>query len=315
MKNYWYLIIIGMLFSLYAMFASVTWALSPTPTSCDEHPLALQILGSGGPIADDERAATGYLLWINGKSRLMVDAGGGTFLRFGEAKARIEEFDLFAISHFHTDHVADLPAILKGGFFSKRQRALELSGPSGNFHFPDTRSFIEALFQKEKGAFHYLSDFLADKGSLFPLNLTTIDVDRTTPTLVFQNDKMKVSALGVPHGIVPALAYRVDIGEKSLVFGGDQNGSNPAFITFAQGVDMLVAHFAIPENAGRIAKQLHATPSVVGKLASDIQPKLLVLSHFMKRSLNNLDQNLSLVKKQYDGEVILATDLLCIPLN
>ncbi|EDN66832.1 Arylsulfatase [Beggiatoa sp. PS] len=311
MKSYWHLIMISLLFSVNSHFS---WA-SPGPSFCGDNPLALQILGSGGPIADDGRAATGYLLWIHGKSRLMLDAGGGTFLRFGEAKARIEEFDLLAISHFHTDHVADLPAILKGGFFSNRHRALELSGPSGNFMFPDTHSFIEALFKKDQGAFHYLSDFLEDDGSLFPLNLTTIDIKRTTPTVVFQNDEMKVSALGVPHGIVPSLAYRVDIGDKSLIFGSDQNGSNPAFIAFATGADVLIAHFAIPENAGRVAKRLHAIPSVIGKLASDIQPSILILSHFMKRSLKNLNHNLSLVKKQYAGQVILATDLQCIPLN
>jgi ribonuclease BN (tRNA processing enzyme) len=310
MKNCWYFMIISL-----SLWVNITFTWASPPSHCGDNPLALQILGSGGPIADDGRAATGYLLWIHGKSRLMVDAGGGTFLRFGEAKARIEELDLLAISHFHTDHVADLPAILKGGFFSNRHRALNLNGPSENFRFPDTRTFIEALFKKGLGAFHYLSDFLEEDGNLFPLNLSTIDVKRTTPTLVFKNNEMKVSALGVPHGIVPSLAYRVDVGEKSLIFGSDQNGNNLAFIAFAKGADILVAHFAIPENAGRIAKLLHATPSVIGKLARDIQPGVLVLSHLMKRSLNNLSHNLSLVKKHYDGPVILATDLQCIPLN
>jgi len=280
---------------------------------CGDNSLALQILGSGGPIADDSRASSGYLLWINGKSRLMVDAGGGTFLRFGEAKARIEDLNLLAISHFHTDHVADLPAILKGGFFSSRQRPLAISGPSGNYLFPDTQSFFKALFEEKQGAFRYLFGFLQGNDGLFKLDLTTIDATKTTPTIVFKNDEMRVSALAVPHGAVPALAYRVDLANnKSIVFSSDQNGSVPEFIHFAKGADVLIMPFAIPERAGRIAKRLHATPSVIGKVAAQAEVGTLVLSHFMRRSLNKLDLNLSFIKKYYSGRLILAEDLQCI---
>ena len=65
---------------------------------------ALQVLGSGGPVADDGRASSGYLIWIDGKSRFLIDAGGGVFLRFGEAAARFEDLEFIAISHFLRNH-------------------------------------------------------------------------------------------------------------------------------------------------------------------------------------------------------------------
>ncbi len=253
---------------IYILLFYTILSFTQTKAFCGDKPLALQILGSGGPIADDNRAASGYLLWINGKSRLMVDAGGGTFLRFGEAKARIKDLNLLAISHFHTDHVVDLPAILKGGFFSSRQRPLAISGPSGNYLFPDTQSFIKALFEEKTGAFRYLFGFLQGNDGLFKLDITTIDATKTTPTIVFKNDEMVISALGVPHGAVPALAYQVDVANKSIVFSSDQNGNFPEFIHFAKGADVLIMPFAIPEQAGRIAKRLHATPSVIEKVAA-----------------------------------------------
>ena len=55
--------------------------------------IALQVLGSGGPIADDGRASSGYLVWVDGTARVLIDAGGGTFLRFAEAGARFEDLD------------------------------------------------------------------------------------------------------------------------------------------------------------------------------------------------------------------------------
>ena len=37
-------------------------------------------------------------------ARIMVDAGGGTFARFHEAGARVDDLELLALSHFHPDH-------------------------------------------------------------------------------------------------------------------------------------------------------------------------------------------------------------------
>jgi len=38
--------------------------------------------------------------------------GGGAFLRFGQAQAKLSDLSLIAISHLHPDHVSDLPALL-----------------------------------------------------------------------------------------------------------------------------------------------------------------------------------------------------------
>ncbi len=45
---------------------------------CDTDGVVLQVLGSGGPeIMQDQRASSSYLLWLDGKARLLVDAGAG----------------------------------------------------------------------------------------------------------------------------------------------------------------------------------------------------------------------------------------------
>ena len=55
--------------------------------NCGANDFALQILGSGGPFGNG-RASAGYLLWIDGQSRIMIDAGGGTFAHFHEARGK-----------------------------------------------------------------------------------------------------------------------------------------------------------------------------------------------------------------------------------
>ena len=275
---------------------------------------ALQILGSGGPIADDERASSGYLLWRGGKAVALIDAGGGTFQRFGASGAALETLELIAITHVHTDHAADLPALLKGAYFSKRTRDLPIAGPTGNAQFPGLNAYLESLFNADRGAFRYLSGLLDGSGRLFRLDRLNIDRQAREPVSVLESEGMNVAALGVHHGPVPSLAYRFDFGDIGVVISGDQNLSTDGFIQFAADADVLVMPFAIPEDAGRVARNLHATPSAIGKAAAQAGAEHLVLSHFMARSLRNLDAQLEHVRSHYKGPVTLAEDLACIAL-
>jgi ribonuclease BN (tRNA processing enzyme) len=277
--------------------------------------LALQVLGSGGPVADDGRASSAYLVWQDGKARVLVDAGGGSFLRFGQANARFADLDLIAISHFHTDHSADLPALLKSGYFSRRTRSLLISGPKAGGPFPGLEAFIDSLLDSRRGAYAYLAGYLDGSDGLVKLRRVSVDHHQETAVAVMDEDGLRVTALGVPHGIVPALAYRVEAGGQSIVFASDQNGSSEQFPGFAQGATVLVAHLAIPENATGTARKLHAPASVIGQIAEKSSTGTLLLSHFMSRSLKDLDNSLVKIRLQFAGEIIIVEDLQCFELE
>lgn len=279
--------------------------------------VSLQVLGSGGPIADDARASSGYLVWLDGRARLLVDAGGGVFLRFGEAGARFADLDGIALSHLHTDHSAALPALLKSGYFARRTRPLPLAGPSGSDRFPGIETFVAALVGTESGAYAYLDGYLGGSSRLPALEITEIDVVSTSESHAIDLDnggRLTLEALPVPHGIVPAVAYRVTVADYTFVFAADQNGDNPAFTDFASGADVLVMHLAVPDDADRVARRLHATPERIGEIARDAEPGRLLLSHFMARSLANLDAGLASIRRSWKGPVELAEDLRCVDL-
>lgn len=44
---------------------------------CGKSGIALQVLGSGGPELQDKRASSSYLIWQDGKARVLIDSGGG----------------------------------------------------------------------------------------------------------------------------------------------------------------------------------------------------------------------------------------------
>lgn len=276
----------------------------------------LQVLGSGGPIADDRRSSSAYLLWIDGESKVLVDVGGGAFLRFGEAGADFAELDVVAISHFHTDHSADFITLLKTGFFGSRTAPLAVIGPSAGGPFPSLDSWLESQLGSG-GAYGYLGGYLDGSGGLVQLLPETVDAARRDSQMVFQrtDEALSIRASGVPHGIVPAIAYRASTGGRDIVFASDQNGNDKAFIEFAKDADVLVMHMVVPEDAAGAMRALHAPPSRIGEIAAAAGAGRLVLSHFMARSLATMEQSLALVRNSFDGEIIVAEDLMCLPID
>jgi ribonuclease BN (tRNA processing enzyme) len=275
--------------------------------------VALQVLGSGGPIADDERASTAYLVWVEGKSRFLVDAGGGAFLRFGEAGARFEDLDHVAISHFHTDHSTDLVALLKSGYFSRRVKPLSISGPAQGGEYPGLNGYLDRLLNPDDGAYAYLDGYLDGSEDLVLLESKELDSREHKSIPVYSDPArdIEISSLGVPHGPVPTMAYRIRVGKKNIVFSGDQNGGSRAFIRFAHGADILVMHMPVPENISGAGRNLHAPPSIIGNIAAETGAGKLVLSHFMARSLKNMEENLRVIRSRYDGSLAVANDLDC----
>jgi hypothetical protein len=49
------------------------------------HGLELLVLGSGGPFVQGKRASSCYVVVVGGRPRMLLDCGGGAFLRLGQA--------------------------------------------------------------------------------------------------------------------------------------------------------------------------------------------------------------------------------------
>jgi ribonuclease BN (tRNA processing enzyme) len=282
--------------------------------SCGAQGVAAQVLGSGGPELQDKRAMSSYLIWENGQARVLVDAGGGSALRFGESGANMSQLDVILFTHLHVDHSADFPALIKSSWFEDRKTALPIYGPPGNDYFPDTKEFVSEFFS-DRGVYRYLSELLVS-GEQGSYKMQPHDViAKSTPIAAFQHGDMAASAVRVIHGGVPALAWRVEVAGKVIVFSGDTNGAGEGLVRLASNADLFIAHNAVPEGATGIERRLHMPPSVIGQIAADAHVKNLVLSHRMLRTLGKEDQTLSEIRKRYAGPVTFANDLDCFPVR
>ena len=268
--------------------------------------VALQVLGSGGPESGDKRASSAYIIWINGKSRILVDFGGGASLRFEEVGAKVKDLDVILLTHLHVDHTADIPALLKSSFFTSASGKLDVFGPDNNNFMPSTKEFIERLFKNGNGAWQYLGDHLDGKANL-QLKAHNID-DTRKKKVIYRQHNISIVAISVHHGPIPAIAYRVNVGNKSITFSGDMNGDYHTLEKLAFGTDILLAHNAVPKNARGVATQLHMTPLTIGKIAASAKVKKLVLSHRMLRSLGKEKETKREIRKYYKGTVRFSND-------
>jgi len=158
------------------------------------------------------------------------------------------------------------------------------------------------------------------------------------PFKVFEDDRVQVSAILVPHGSVfPCFAYRFDTAAGSVVFSGDT--SCPGFtaatnnvIKLAQGADVLVHEVMnwdliskeqaavghTPQNDPLLAHLLvsHTTTEQVGRVAQAAGVPQLVLTHLIPS--NPLDTPDLVWKAKcsvgYSGNVLVGNDGNQIPL-
>jgi ribonuclease BN (tRNA processing enzyme) len=234
--------------------------------------------------------------------------GGGAYFRFAQAEAKLSDLSLLAVSHVDPDHIAGLPALL---WLSNRSRTepLPTVGPSGNDIAPSYSTFLYRLFDEKNGAFQMLGSTLGGTQAYSQqgvrLDVSVVDAAKAEPSTVYDRAGMTVTALGIPHGEVPTLAYRVQTHGVSIVFSSDQTGTNPAFVKFAQEANVLIMHLTI--DAG-MQHPVHAAPDVVGRIAEKARVGRLIVSHI---GPIDLDTAISELKKFYTGPLTIGADLQC----
>ena len=296
---------------LAATCAGAHFAVAQTSTT----PVELLVLGSGGPGAAG-RAASCYLVLIDGTARVLVDAGPGAFARLGEAKLSLSDTDIVLLTHLHVDHAGELPGLFKARAVSGGDSVVfNVWGPAGtgNRHqgayFPSTSRFLDLLFGTQ-GAFAYLRDFAA------PLSLRTHDIPANVQSdpvarVIFNEHGLVIRAIAGHHGDAPAVIYRIDYAGKSISFSGDIDAQGlPALRTIARGSDLLVFNSVVldPPGSRAILYTLHTPPRAIGELARDAAVRSLLLSHISPAVEANQDAVLESIKRSYQGPVSLAVD-------
>ncbi|WP_141103651.1 MULTISPECIES: hypothetical protein [Cobetia] len=108
---------------------------------------------------------------------------------------------------------------------------------------------MQRMFGANGGVYSYLAGiFSGNDGINLKVDMEDVDYKSTHPQTVYEKDGLNITAMGIPHGDVPNLAYRIETSEGTIAISADQNGTNPHFIDFAKNADTLVLPAAITED-------------------------------------------------------------------
>ncbi len=298
------------LLSLGALSVATTASASEAPY-CGDTGVWIQILGAGGHELDDSQAGPSYLVWIDNKARLLIDTASGSAARYDEAGADFNDLDAIALTHLKASNTTDLPAFVEGSVNFGRERPLPVFGPSGSDEFPDTETWVSRLIGP-LGAYPHLADFLTYKSrGGYKLNPRNVPATGRRRWARFGNEHFRLSAMPVQHGTIPAIAWRMEVGDQRIVFAGAFNNAKNVIAEFAEGADALVVSHAIPDNARGQAAELFATPTQIGRVASQAGVRMLILGHRTNRTRGVESQSRAAIEAEYSDALLFANDLEC----
>ncbi len=220
--------------------------------------LDVTIVGSGTLLPDPQHSSAAH--WVQGdRFRLLLDCGSGTVHGLARYGLPWHKLTHLAVTHFHTDHVGDLPALLwalRHGCGPERDEPLTLVGPPG----------VESFLDRVAAAF---GDFVLDPG--FSLTVEELPLRGRWSS---HGDRFTLETLHVPH-TDESVAYRVESGGACVGYTGD-TGPSGELGSFFRGVDLLVAECSIPDPT---ELDNHLSPRTLADLARAADPELVVVTH------------------------------------
>ena len=222
------------------------------------------------------------------------------------------------ITHHHYDHIGDLADVLLTGWLTGRKHALRIFGP------PGTRSIVAALLGQV-----YDKDIESRSHGALAIDWAPAQSTDVWPGPVHEGARWRVTAEAVVHGYGPefpcefnrrwmCLGYRAEVEDKVIAISGDSVACD-GLERLARDADVLVqcCYLARAEirnpRLERLARHTIACSDTVGAIAKKARVKKLVLTHFGPMPQTAMEGIVADVERDFDGPVVLGTDLIEVP--
>jgi ribonuclease BN (tRNA processing enzyme) len=298
---------------LLAVYALSILAQSAAPQASALQPSAITqvvMLGTGTPIPDPAHQGPSTAIIVNGQS-YVVDCGPGVVrqaasaTRKGFEGLKMPNLTRLFITHLHTDHTTGLPDFIFTPAITGRREPLEIYGPGGTGRMVD---LIKQAWQEDY-------EIRMHGGENGNPTAYIVHVHEIEPGVIYQDKNVKVTAFAVLHGKwKEAYGYRFDTPDRVIVVSGDTTYC-PNLVANAKGCDILIHEVYSEDGLERLApdqqayhKAYHTSGPQVGIIASQVQPKLLILYHELRFG-SAPGEIVTEIRRVYGGPVVEAADL------
>jgi len=283
------------------------------------------LCGTGSPLPSRTRGGPCTAVLAGGRF-IVIDVGRASGSVLGLHRLPQQEIDAVLLTHFHSDHIAELGELGMQSWALGRPAPLPVYGPPGVEEVVAGFERAYAQDTRYRTAHHGADLMPPENRPLIAHSVAIPDGDGTA--LVFEDGDVRVTTFPVDHDPVrPAVGYRVDYGDRSVVVSGD-TAKDPRVARAATGADVLV-HEALSKRmiaAGRDAAaaagferrrrilndimDYHTSPEEAAEIAKQAGVQVLVLTHLVPPLDNALAERLFMsgVGDVWDGEVLLGED-------
>lgn len=251
------------------------------------------LLGTGTTLPDRYRNAAGLVIQIDepfNERFLMFDCGNGILRQLERADIDFTQIRDIFISHFHVDHVNDLPVLLQANLMRKNSEIIRIYGPS---------TIMKKLEVWVTEIYPYLEPIL-----------NQLEIQEITSGWVIKNSEWQVQCVPVSHKVIEAYGFKI-IAEKTVVYSGD-TGYCEELIQLAKDADVLIHECSYPTALG---SEGHTTPLELGQIAQQANVQKLVLTHFYPECFGREQEMLRDIRRNFGGKIVFGKDLLTIELN
>ncbi|MBF0245370.1 MAG: MBL fold metallo-hydrolase [Planctomycetes bacterium] len=290
----------------------------------DPEKISVVTVGTGTPMGTS-RVQPCIAVFVNGKF-LLFDAGDGA-MRAMESQGlpMINISDIF-ITHFHSDHMADIGEVISRSWILGRNTPLTIYGGVNINRIVEGFNLVYTLDEAYRIAHH--GETVFSPGTM-AANTYTIETLSENGVAVYDQNGVRILAYKVDHSpVTPSFAFRIEYANKSVVISGDTINT-PGLRNAVNGADMVVfdvmnksfieAQECAFRNLGeertatlmKDIRAYHIDVNDVAMVAKNGGVRKLILIHQTPAvDIEAMEKSLFLdpIASLYSGEVVVAKD-------
>lgn len=305
----------------YLPYGTTSFMYPGEPLPEDE--MRVTVFGSGWGFVRPGQADQSIFVELGNGDSFVFDLGEGSEANYMKMHVPYSEMTKLFITHLHMDHMGGIPHMYTFGPVGDRFTPLEIYGPSGTSPELGLEYAIEGM--KQYTNWNVVSFKAALPGSDgFDINVHELDYTQN-PGIAYAENGVVIKHFPGAHSIDGAINYRLEWNGLCVVIPTDtnpttwdvENGKDcdlilhevgPSPQIYANNLDVPVAA------AQMIVDSSHTSPTAFGKIFSETQPRLAVVTHTVENA-DTIMPIIDAVRTYYDGPLAVASDMTVFNIN
>jgi len=288
----------------------------------DTERIRIYTVGTSSPMPG-KRVQTGTAVIVNGHF-FMFDVGDGVVRKAEDMGLPLDHLDGIFMTHWHSDHMMDLPRLINRSWLLGRTNDLHLYGPEGTDTLNQAINQYLQIENRHRVDHHGIDIMDISKARAIPHEFVLAGGSQK---IIYQQDGITITAFDVNHEpIEPAVGYAIEYQGKKVIISGDTK-KNELVQEMAQNADVLIHEVLMIsflkqmetelEARGMLRNQkiihdiqdYHTAPAEVVEVAEQARVKKLVLHHFGPAPDYRVIKNLYKKELQgFTGQIHFAKD-------